>query len=96
MSSKCVNIPSNKRGFDSETYADMLDSCARDDNSTALSGKWDVKSMKKIRFLEGSLNNYLSNLYQKLKTEKPNSKVSFANFLRMKPAKKVLANFINR
>ena len=96
MSSKFANIPSKKRGFDSETYANMLDSCARNDNSTALSGKRDVKSMKKIRFLEGSLNNYLSNLYQKLKTEKPNSKVSFANFLRMKPAKKVLANFINR
>ena len=71
MSSKIVNIPDNKCGFDPETYAKVFDFYARDDNSTALPGKRGVKSIKKIKFRKRSLNDHLSNLYQKLKAEKP-------------------------
>ena len=65
--SKIVNIPRNKHGFEPATYAKLIN-----DNCTALPGNSDVKSIRKTRFQNSSLNDYLSNFLQKLKTKKLN------------------------
>ena len=76
----------------------MLEFYARDDNFTALPGKRDAKMIntQKVRVQKRSQNDYLTNLYQKLKAEKMNIKVSFSTFAKMRPANYVLANFVNR
>lgn len=53
-----------------------------------------VKKLKKRRFQRRTLNDYLSSLYLKLMAEKPELKVSFATFAKMRPAHYVLVNFI--
>ena len=96
--SKVLNFEKNKRGFDPDVYEQVLEFYARDDVSTALPGKRDAKKVKKrkARLQKRSLNDYLSNLYEKLKAEKPYLKVSFSSFAKMRPANYVLANFVNR
>ena len=68
----------------------------RDDNSTALPGKRDAERVKKVRIQKRCLNDYLFNLYHKLKPEQPHLNASFATFAKMRPANYVLANFVNR
>ena len=96
--SKVLNFEKNKRGFDPDVYEQVLEFYARDDVSTALPGKRDAKKVKKrkARLQKRSLNDYLSNLYEKLKAEEPYLKVSFSSFAKMRPANYVLANFVNR
>ena len=97
VSSKVLNIPTNKRGFDQDIYQKVREFYARDDNSTALPGKRDVKSTRRgTRLQKRALNDYLGNLFQKIMAENPNLKLSFATFARMRPANYVLANFVNR
>ena len=93
--SKNLNIQSKKRGFDPEIQAEVLKFNGRD-NSTALPGKRDAKRVKKVRIQKRCLNDYLFNLYHKLKPEQPHSNPSFATFAKMRPANYVLANFVNR
>ena len=94
--SKNLNIQSKKRGFDPKIHAEVLKFYGRDNNSAALTGKRDAKRVKKVRIQERCLNDYLSNLYHKLKAEEPDLKVLFAAFAKMRPANYVLANFVNR
>lgn len=95
-SSKILNFPSSKRGFDPAVHKSVLEFYSRDDISTALPGKRDCKKVKKSQIQKRSLNDYLSNLYHKLKSEQPNLKVSFASFAKMRPKHFILANFVNR
>ena len=96
--SNVFNFEKNKRGFDLDLYEQTLEFYALDEVSTALPGKRDAKKVKKrkARLQKRSLNDYLSNLYKKLKAEKPYLKVSFSSFAKMQPANYVLANFVNR
>ena len=97
-SSKVLNLPSKKR-IRSKRYREVLKFYHRHDVSTALPGKKDVKSVKKrkpVRIQKRNLNDYLSNFYEKLKTEKTHLKLSFSNFTRMRPAYFMLANFCSR
>lgn len=89
------NLPNDKLDFN-DVYTQVLELYARDDISTALLGKQDVKKLKKGRFQKRTLNGYLSNRYLKLMAEKPKLKVSFANFIKMRPVYYILSNFINR
>ena len=97
--SKVLNVCRKNRGFDQNIYKEVIDFFNRDYVSTALPGKKDVisltnKTRKRVKIQK--LNDYLSNLYQKLITEKPSLKLSFATFARMTPANFMLANFVNR
>ena len=69
--SKVLNFEKNKRGFDPDVCEQVLEFYARDDVSTALPGKRDAKKVKKRKacLQKGSLNDYLSNIYEKLKAE---------------------------
>ena len=42
-----MNIPKSKRAFEPDTYEQVKKLYMRDDNSTALLGKGDVKSIRK-------------------------------------------------
>ena len=99
--SKVLFTSRNKRGFDPDVYKEVPKFYNRDDVSTALPGKNDAKSIlnkqrKRVKFQKRTLNDYLSNLHQKLMAEMPSLKLSFATFARMRPANLILANFVNR
>ena len=101
VDSKVLNAPRNRRGHEPEVYRTVVDFYHRDDVSTVLPGKWDSKSIpnrkgKRVKVQKRALNDYLSNLHEKLKAEKPHLKCSFTTFARMWPANFTLANFIDR
>ena len=80
VDSKVLNAPRNRRGHDPEVYRTVVDFYHRDDVSTVLPGKWDSKSIpnqkgKRVKVQKRALNNYLSNLYEKLKAQKPHLNV---------------------
>ena len=95
-SSKVLNVPKAKRGLNLQIHTEVLKFYTQDNNSTALPGKKDCKRVKKAQIQKQSLNDYLSNLYHKLKVEQPELKVSFASFAKMRPTSYILANFVNR
>ena len=55
--------------FDPRIHAEISRFYARDDSSMALPGKRDAKRVKKVQIQKRSLNDYLSNLYLKLKAQ---------------------------
>ena len=57
----------------------------REDNSTVLPGKRDVKIHKKIVMQKRILNDYLHNLHQKFLMEFPDLKISLSSFCRLRP-----------
>ena len=85
-----------KRVFNPDVYTQVLEFCAKDDISTALPVKRDVKKLKKRRFQKKTLNDYLSKLYLKLMVENTELKVPFATLAKMRPAHYIQTNFINR
>ena len=91
-----VQEPRKKKGFNPEIYAKVLAFYNRDDVSTALPGKRDAKTHRKIRIQKRVLNDYLSNLHEKFKTENTDLQLSFSTFARMRPLNFILANFSNR
>ena len=98
---KVLHVTRNKCGFDPDVYKQVIEFYHRDDVSTPLPGKKDAKSVKvkqrkRVKIQKRTLNDYLSNLFQKLIAEKPFIKLSFATFPRMRPANFMLANFVNR
>ena len=93
---KIIHVQATKRVFDLKIYAEVLRFYTRDDNYTALPGKKDVKRVKKVQIQKRSRNDYLSNLYLKLKVEQPNLKLSFETFAKMRPSSCVLATFMNQ
>ena len=95
--SKIIDFEQKKRGFDPEIYEHVKTFSYRDDVSTALPGKRDCKSIRKGTSLQKRvLNYYLSSLHRKMIAEKPDLKLSFATFARMRSVNFVLANFVNR
>ena len=71
--------------------------CTRDDVSTTLSRKRDIKSIcRGTRLQKRALNDYLGNFFQKFIAEKPHVKVSFSTFAKMRLSNYILANFVNR
>ena len=92
-----IKFEQNKRGFDPEIYEYVKSFYCRDDVSTALPGKRVCKSIRKgTRLQKRVLIDSLSNLLQKMIAKKPDLKLSFPTFARMRLAKFVLANFVNR
>ena len=55
--------------FDPRIHAEILRVYACDDNYMALPGKKGDKRVKKVQIQKRSLNDYLSNLYLKLKAQ---------------------------
>ena len=99
--SKVLRVTRNKRGFDPDVHKQVIEFYHRDDVSTPLPGKKDAKSVKvkqrkRVKIQKRTLNDYLSNLFQKLIAEKPSIKLCFATFARIRPANFMLANFVNR
>ena len=98
ITGKVVCEENQKRGFQPEIYAKVLEFYNRDDVSTALPGKRDAKKnkKKKIKIQKRVLNDYLSNLHDKFVTENEGVKCSFSTFARMRPPHFILANFSSR
>ena len=95
--SKIIVFEQKKRGFDPEIYEHVKTFYYRDDVSTALPGKRDCKSIRKgTRLQKRVLNDYLSNLHQKMIAGKSDLKLPFATFARMRPVNFVLENFVSR
>ena len=96
--SKVINPNKSKRGFEPNLYKAVINFCNRDNVSTALCGKRDTKKVKqgKPRIQKWLLNDYSSNLHQKLVSEHTNMSCSFTSFARMRPKNIVVTNFANR
>ena len=96
--SKVINPNKSKRGFEPNLYKVVINFYNRDNVSTALCVKRDAKKVKqgKPRIQKWVLNNYLSNLHQKLVSEHTNMSCSFISFARMRVKNFVLTNFANR
>ena len=96
--SKVINPNKSKRGFEPNLYKAVINFYNLDDVSTALPGKRDAKKVKqgKPHIQKRVLNDYLSNLHQKLVSEHTNMSCSFTPLTRMRSKNSVLANFANR
>ena len=94
--SKVINPNKSKRGFEPNLYKAVINFYNLDDVSTALPGKHDAKKVKqgKPHIQKRVLNNYLSNLHQKLVSEHTNMSGSFTSLTRMRS--KNSANLANR
>ena len=68
----------------------------REDNSTVLPGKRDVKIHKKIVMQKRILNDYLHNLHQKFLMEFPDLKISLSSFCRLRPIHVLPTSFSSR
>ena len=97
-SSKVPELNKSKRGFQPKLYERVVDFYGRDDNSTALPGKVDAKSIKRNmpKLLKRALIDYSSSPYSKYVAECPNHNLSFSRLARMRPSYYVLVNFVNR
>ena len=95
--SKEINPNKSKRGFEPNLYEVVINFYNRDNVSTALCGKRDAKRVKQVkpRIQKWVLNDYLSNLHEKLVSEHTNMSCSFTSFARMRPKNCVLTNFAN-
>ena len=69
----------------------------REDNSRTQPGKQDAKRLKKGEKVQTHvLTDYLTNLYNKFKSENPNLKISFTSFCRSRPKYILTAAFSSR
>ncbi|XP_053389868.1 uncharacterized protein LOC128552829 [Mercenaria mercenaria] len=69
----------------------------REDNSRTQPGKQDAQRLKKgVKVQTHVLTDYLTNLYNKFKSENPNLKISFTSFCRSRPKYILTAAFSSR
>lgn len=75
---------------------EVEDYLERPDNSTTLPGKRDTKTTGKEVKQKHVLNDYMLNLYEKFKLERPDIKISKTCFFKLRPPHVMLAHFANR
>jgi hypothetical protein len=68
----------------------------RENNSSILPGKKDTKTENTDKKQKHVLSDYMKNLFQKLRFENPETKISKSLFYSMRPPHTVLANFASR
>ena len=69
----------------------------RDDVSTALSRKEEVKRVRKGTIFQSRvLNDYLRNPFQRFIAKGPHVKVPFSFFVKMRPSYYIFTNFVKR
>jgi hypothetical protein len=73
-----------------------VDYMERDDISIQMPGKNDAKKHEGEKHQTRILNDYLSNIYDKFKTENIDTKISFSLFCKMRPNYILLTSLISR
>ena len=83
--------------IEKRVQAKVIDFFKRD-NSRMMPGKKDAKRIGKggPKLQKRILNDYFSNLYEKIITEYPEDLLSFSSFCRMRPPTYLLVNFTTR
>ena len=76
--------------------AKVVEFLERDDVSTQLPGKKDATKQDKEKFQTRVLSDYLVNIFEKFRTDNPDTKISFSLFCRLRPKYIKLTSCISR